>query len=111
MFSMRVFGEAILFGIRRHQLQRLHPGLPRALPIARLSGELGVLHQRVELLLLAERHSWSNRSPRRMEKPGIKLDWNMLVFVENGIARHRKTEKALRESISKIQASLVPHFR
>ena len=69
------FCEAIFFGIRREQLQRLHPGLPCTLPIARLAGELGVLHQRVKLLLLGERHSWSNRSPRRMEKPGIKLDW------------------------------------
>ena len=37
------FCEAILVGVRRDQLQRLHPGLPRTLPIARLAGELGVL--------------------------------------------------------------------
>ncbi len=74
MFSMRVLVRRYSFGVRRHQLQRLHPRLPGALPIARLPGELGVLHQRVKLLLLGERHSWSNRSPRRMEKPGIKLD-------------------------------------
>jgi hypothetical protein len=79
------FGEAIFFGIRRKQLQRLHPGLPCALPIARLAGELGVLHQRVKLLLLGERHSRSNRSPRRMEKPGIKLDWKLL-FREYDVA-------------------------
>ena len=57
MFSMRVLVEPILLGIRRNQLQRFHPGLPRAVPIARLPGELGMLDQRVKLLLLGERHS------------------------------------------------------